>query len=292
MFLREMSDTHLEISPFFVPPMVGDEDTVLILSGDICTEHSMGAAVRQFFESVRRFKAVVYVPGNHEYYRSHLDIADLKIKEWLVSNGYDNVHFLNAGSVIIDDVAFIGATLWTDINKGNPLSSMEVEFGLNDYRVIRTAGYRRIRARDTICKHIAHKAFLFNEMERLRPEVRRTVIMSHHAPSELSVHPKYAGSGLNAAYYSDLYSDIASNGPDLWTHGHMHDNFDYTIGSTRVLCNPRGYAQMNDKVAFMDMLDMDPVDLDDPSSGDIMAKFQNVWHQENHNFNPFLRIEI
>jgi hypothetical protein len=27
----------------------------------------------------------------------------------------------------------------------------------------------------------------------------------------------------------------------LWTHGHMHDPFDYMIGSTRVVCNPRGY---------------------------------------------------
>jgi hypothetical protein len=28
----------------------------------------------------------------------------------------------------------------------------------------------------------------------------------------------------------------------LWTHGHTHDPFDYMVGKTRVVCNPRGYA--------------------------------------------------
>ena len=29
--------------------------------------------------------------------------------------------------------------------------------------------------------------------------------------------------------------------PRLWVHGHTHEIFDYYIGTTRVLCNPRGY---------------------------------------------------
>ena len=28
----------------------------------------------------------------------------------------------------------------------------------------------------------------------------------------------------------------------LWIHGHTHESFDYEIGKTRVICNPRGYA--------------------------------------------------
>jgi hypothetical protein len=27
----------------------------------------------------------------------------------------------------------------------------------------------------------------------------------------------------------------------LWTHGHTHEKFDYMIGGTRVVANPRGY---------------------------------------------------
>ncbi len=67
--------------------------------------------------------------------------------------------------------------------------------------------------------------------------------MTHHAPSPLSVHPRYAGSPLNAAFVSDL-SRVAGGGrAALWIHGHTHDSFDYDLGGTRVVCNPRGYAK-------------------------------------------------
>lgn len=292
MLLREMSDTHLEIAPYFVPPMVGDEDTVMLLSGDICTAHSLGANVHQFFQSLKRFKAVVYIPGNHEYYREHIDKGDQKIKDWLKENGYHNVHYLNMDSVVIEDVAFVGATLWTDINKGDPLSKIQVENGLNDYRVIRAAGYRKLRGNDTIIKHITHKNFIFEEIARLRSQVRRTVVLSHHAPSELSVHPKYKGDSLNAAYFTNMEDIVMDKGPDLWFHGHTHNNFSYTLGATEVLCNPRGYAQILRKDDFMKCLDMEPVDPDNPDHGQMMAKFQGIWYNENTNFDPFYRVEI
>ena len=47
----------------------------------------------------------------------------------------------------------------------------------------------------------------------------------------------------SGGFSSDL-SEFILNHPQikLWTHGHTHDEFDYTIGSTRIVCNPRGYA--------------------------------------------------
>ena len=33
----------------------------------------------------------------------------------------------------------------------------------------------------------------------------------------------------------------------LWTHGHTHEDFDYMIGSTRIVCNPRGYLSYEDR---------------------------------------------
>lgn len=293
MLLREMSDAHLEIAPYYVPPMVGDEDTVMMLSGDICTAHSLGGNVHLFFESLRRFKAVVYIPGNHEYYREHIDKGDGKIKDWLKEHGYDNVHYLNMDSIVIDDVAFVGATLWTDIGRGNPIAKIDVENGLNDYRVIRAAGYRRLRGNDTICKHILHKNYLFEKVQEYRSiGVRRTVMLTHHAPSELSVHPKYKGSHLNPAYFSNLEDEILDKGADYHFHGHTHDNFRYTLGATEVICNPRGYAQILRKNDFIEMMDMEPVDPDNPDHGKVMAKFHGIWHHENVNFDPFFRIEI
>ena len=47
---------------------------------------------------------------------------------------------------------------------------------------------------------------------------------------------------VNGAYSSDL-SEFILDRPQikLWTHGHTHDTFDYMIGTTRIVCNPRGY---------------------------------------------------
>lgn len=288
-----MSDLHLEISPFYVPPMQGDENTVLILSGDICTAHSLGRTVREFFDSTKRFKAVLYVPGNHEYYRGHIDKDDLKISEWLATNGYSNVHYMNMNTILIDDIAFIGATLWTDINRGDPISIMNIEHGLNDYRVIRIDSYRPLRGGDTIKKHNIHKEYLFDKIREMKNQGGHKVIaITHHAPSELSIHPQWKGHFLNSAFSSRLETEIMETGPDIMFHGHCHDNFDYILGETRVVCNPRGYAQILDKPLFEEMMNMEPVNLDDPDSGIVMSNFQRIWHSENNSFNPFWRFEI
>lgn len=194
MFIREMSDLHLEICRFHIPPMRDDEQTTLILSGDICTAHTLGQDVKDFFENASaRFENIIYVPGNHENYREHIDRVDGKIRDFLKANEFDNVHYLNGDSVVLDGVAFIGATLWTDVNKGNPIAQHMIEAGLNDYKVIRIAGYRKLRARDTIIKHILHKQFIFDEIAKQRALGHKTVVVSHHAPSELSIHPRYKG---------------------------------------------------------------------------------------------------
>jgi Icc-related predicted phosphoesterase len=69
------------------------------------------------------------------------------------------------------------------------------------------------------------------------------VVVGHHAPSKASTHPRYLNdTTMNGAYSSDL-SEFILDRPQikLWVHGHTHDSFDYMIGSTRVVCNPRGY---------------------------------------------------
>jgi hypothetical protein len=71
----------------------------------------------------------------------------------------------------------------------------------------------------------------------------KVVVVSHHAPTVLSVDPAYKDDHLmNGAYYSDL-SELIMDNPQIktWCHGHMHNFTDYMMGSTRVLANPRGY---------------------------------------------------
>ena len=75
------------------------------------------------------------------------------------------------------------------------------------------------------------------------PPWMSVVVVGHHTPSHTSCHPRYKDDQImNGGYHSDLTKFILDRpGIKLWTHGHTHELFDYMIGSTRVVCNPRGY---------------------------------------------------
>jgi hypothetical protein len=75
------------------------------------------------------------------------------------------------------------------------------------------------------------------------------VVVGHHAPSRLSTHPKYQDQAImNGGYSSELDGFILDHPQlKLWTHGHTHEDFDYCIGSTRILCNPRGYINYEER---------------------------------------------
>jgi len=94
--------------------------------------------------------------------------------------------------------------------------------------------------------HVASRRFLESA---LRPDadstLRAHVVVTHHAPAAASIAPRFVGKPLNAAFASRL-DDLIENGrPSLWVHGHTHSSFDYRLGQTRVLCNPRGYPGEN-----------------------------------------------
>ncbi len=91
---------------------------------------------------------------------------------------------------------------------------------------------------DTLNDHLASRAWLADELER--PFDGLTVVITHHAPHVLSIHPRHAGSALNAGFASDLTRLLHK--ADLWLHGHVHDSFDYRIGKCRVVANPAGYC--------------------------------------------------
>ena len=57
-----------------------------------------------------------------------------------------------------------------------------------------------------------------------------------------SIDPTLRSDLLNGAFASNLNELVLSSGALLWVHGHTHYWVDYSIGNTRVMCNPRGYA--------------------------------------------------
>ena len=141
-------------------------------------------------------------------------------------------------------MSFIGATLWTDCNRNDRLTVLTLNGMMNDYRVIRNDehNYSRLHPDSTIQRHHQTMGYLKSVLPDMKD--KKVVFVGHHGPSAKSTHPKYQyETHMNGGYRSDLDEFIMDH-PQivLWTHGHMHDPFDYMIGSTRVVCNPRGYS--------------------------------------------------
>ena len=188
-----------------------------------------------------QFPHVIYVAGNHEFYNGKWTQSLKTLANECAK--FPNVYFLEAGSKKIDDVTFIGGTLWTDMNKGDPLTLHAVRDMMNDFRVIKKdlEGYTNLKPHDTVMRHKQMLGYIKTVVAE-RPD-EKFVVVGHHSPSFQSVHEGYKSETLmNGAYHSDL-SEFILDRPQikLWVHGHTHHPFDYMIGETRVVCNPRGY---------------------------------------------------
>lgn len=246
MKIQIVSDLHLEFCDIFIKN-AGDTD-VLILSGDILVIEKLikpeaGKLMLDFLKRVCfQFPHVIYVAGNHEFYSSgkfYKGVEDLRA----VCSQFTNLHFLERDTVTINDVLFVGGTLWTDCNKYDPLTMMHLEQMMNDYRATRNdrAGFIPIKTADTCERHKLTRDYIMQVLDMNQD--KKCVVVTHHTPSFGSMHPMYAHDTLmNGGYHSEL-SEYILDRPQikLWTHGHTHHAFDYMIGSTRVICNPRGY---------------------------------------------------
>lgn len=232
MRLHILSDLHVEFGSVEVPPTNAD---VVIVAGDVHVGREGLSWLHKSFPD----QQVVYVLGNHEFYRQAIPALTEKLK---TESGGSHIHVLENGRVDIGGVTFLGCTLWTDFKlTGDVLEAQAVaEETMNDFKLIRVSpDYRRLRARDTARYHAASLAWLGDALDLT--DRARTVIVTHHAPSPRSIPPYHVGSALNSAFVSDMDSVVAASGVPLWIHGHTHHCVDYSIGGTRVVSNQRGY---------------------------------------------------
>lgn len=248
------SDVHLEFGP--IELVNAESADVLILAGDICqavdapNDTPVGHVVQTFFRQVNdRFPHVIYIMGNHEHYQGDFARSRERLQRMLDQQACHNVHLLEKDIVTIDHVTFVGGTMWTDFNREDSLCMWHAGQSMTDYRVCRNSGRgisgggyaSRLQPADTLAEHRAMLEYLRQVTEGQAD--RQFVVVAHHAPSSASVSEFYqADTLMNGNFYTDL-SEFILDRPQiqLWTHGHMHNTSDYHLGTTRVVCNPRGY---------------------------------------------------
>lgn len=302
MKIKVVSDLHLEFSDVMINNDEGAD--VLVLSGDIMIaqdlhDHPEPAntvdqqliadgtglgkrqqAAQRYRDFLKRcsfqFPHVVYVAGNHEFYHGKFYAAIDYLRAECAR--FPNVHFLECDTVTIDGVVFVGGTLWTDMNGGDPLTQHAIKDMMNDFRIIRNdrREYARLSPRDVMERHLKTKQYIDQVLKNHPGEP--CVVVGHHGPTFRSVHERYKNDELmNGGYHSDL-SEFILDHPQikLWTLGHTHHSHWYYVGDTLVVCNPRGYQTTN----YDEHTGWQPdfvVDLDNMPDPDFVAKNYDRW---------------
>ena len=242
-----VSDLHIDVSGDLELPG-GD---VLLLAGDICESRTLvgetkiqdGDCWSFFLKQMPKYDRVFYVLGNHEHYRGRYNKTFDEIRDLMPSN----VTVLENQSEEYKGVLFLGATMWTDYHKGDPICMLNAKQVMNDYRAI-THYYES--------KNLYHKLTPDYILDVHKESVKwigdtldanadkPAVVITHMAPSFMSVNEKYKNDTVTNGCYCSNLEDVILDHPNIkaWVHGHVHDPVDYMAGDhTRVLCNPRGY---------------------------------------------------
>jgi predicted phosphodiesterase len=221
--------------------MPGDpnpDPNVLVLAGDIHTKSNTTSAwVGSYLESHPKSR-VVMVLGNHDYYDKTIPAT---IKYWKDINLGNRFHFLHNSEVIIDDVRFVGGTLWTDMKNSSVDVGLLLQGTIQDFKKIESTDNKGfVEFPEILREHWETREYLKNALEVVPDGVTSTVVVTHHLPSIQSVAPEYDGSPLNYGYYSQMEHLIKQS--DFWIHGHTHTSCSYEVDGAHVYCNPRGHS--------------------------------------------------
>lgn len=252
MKILVLSDLHNDISPMAVlkgERRIDEGVDVVVLAGDIHEGVQAQIWAREAFPE----KEIVQIAGNHEFYGRFWKRNLRKMKEKAQELG---IHFLENESVVIADVRFLGCTLWTDYalyGRDNQVEMMrhaaakmtdhiriKLDRKPGENQDFRETGKPMLQPSLVKRRHEQSLQWLIDELQNC--DFDKTVVITHHAPSDLSIPEEFKGHPLSPAYASDLSGLMGK--AKLWIHGHIHASQDYMLGGTRIVCNPRGYPVM------------------------------------------------
>lgn len=244
-----MSDLHLDFwrdKGEFCASLDPTGVDALVLAGDIgpLTNGGYEYTLARMKEFCARYPWVFYVAGNHEFYGTSIAQGRRNMRrleeevENLVCLDIDwsfcwSRNMCHEATVPEQEQRhFHGHTMWMP----EPTEEEKEYVG-------RIVDHRHIHFYTDPSEgvHVEHERFrkMLAARTYLGP---KHIVVTHHAPSVRSVSPEFEGDPDNHWFVvPGMSEEIERLQPALWVHGHMHQGFDYTIGKTRVICNPRGY---------------------------------------------------
>lgn len=257
MKIRYASDLHVELNTTYYN--VSEQDIInklnledidlLILGGDTC-EFPNNLKFCEHIMNLYPNLKIIEVAGNHLYYSCSKYVMSMEevnnaCRDF--SNKHPNYKFLENDSIVIDNIKFIGSTMWTKLGE-HAGYQMKIQSSLNDFRLILNNKYNTITCSDIIKLHEKSIKFITKEINNC--ETEKCIVVTHHAPF-FEYH-----SCISHAFGIDLTTKLRrlKKFPDYWVYGHTHINKNTLLfnnrGMIQCLSNQMGYegeSQWSDK---------------------------------------------
>ena len=217
-----LSDIHLEFGYYKVPEF--PPETIVILAGDI----HVGMRAEEFIVDLcKRFAHVIYVPGNHEFYRHTLEEVNAFWKDVEITN----FHYLYNDKILLDGTVILGTTLWTDVGDMDWFTVRNLKQNMTDFRVIKEFGIEGWKR-----EHDIAKKFLEDNIED------GCMVVTHFMPHERCITERFRGDRLNPGFVTTDLDHLFDGRVRAWIYGHTHEYNNFNIRGTELICNPRGYC--------------------------------------------------
>ena len=229
----EFCNEHYVVASDYITPSAD----VLILAGDIGNLYKYNQLERFLQDVSNMFQYVLYIPGNHEYYRVNglpeVSMNELNERLLELENGIVNLYILNRKSVVIDDVCIAGCTLWTDpLVETIPHYIVRIK-NMNKVHIYKNAHQKDLRFVDRTIKYCM-------------VEKQKLLMVTHHCPTYMVTKGKKDNDPYVSLYATDLESRLRGDHVHTWVCGHVHKNFDFiSTQGTRVVGNQRGKPRDN-----------------------------------------------
>lgn len=248
MIIKYLSDLHLEfIRPNKIKNLLykikpnGEE--VCVLAGDIGNPYQENYNI--FMQHINNnFKKSFVITGNHEYYNNNIEETNKYLENYFTK--HPNISFLNNKVEHYENYYFIGSTLWSKITKP--------QYKINDVYYINNFDYKKYNKLNEQSVH-----FIRNSLKKIKGN--KTVIITHHVPSEILIDTKYKTSKMNDYnqwFYCDMDNMINEhkNSISCWIYGHTHTVSYNRIHNIPFICNPIGYPNENNKIDYNKTIDL------------------------------------
>ncbi len=245
MRISLLSDTHQNFGDSSEWPHPLPDHDLLVLAGDISEYVDSPANLPDVLAHyrARTDRPILYLPGNHEFYRHDYH----RTLDWIRRDaGQIGIELLNCRCVRYGEIAFHGCTLWSDFTLFGPgqadLYGLYAEQSITDFRVI---GYENRAFRRSDCANLHRKERAWLEESLQSSDAPYNVVITHFAPIARCIPERYQGDRLNPYFVAGCEDVVERHAPDLWMFGHTHDAQDFTLGDTRFVNNARGYPHEN-----------------------------------------------